>query len=96
MSDIPTPYLNDQEIVERSIRSITSSEEEYDALRLAVELRALAMVRHPHFRALHRHVMEALLRDGELALGTLRCEIQRGEFRYQSQTKPIEEFVRVA
>ena len=78
----------DADQVERLLRTITSSEQEHEAFRVAYGLRADAVVQSPHFRSLHAHLVAALLRDGELRADELKVELQRADLRFAMQTIP--------
>jgi hypothetical protein len=78
----PVVPFNDHDTIERLVRGMTSSEEEYVAFDVALRMRAESMVRHDHFRALHKHLTGALMRDGELTASDVRHELQRAGLAY--------------
>jgi hypothetical protein len=77
---------SDSEQARRMLLSITATDEEYDAMSAALTLRCEALIRHPHFAALHTHLTAALLRDGELHATQVRAELQRAELRHLTTT----------
>jgi len=78
----------DADQVNRLLRTICSSEQEAEAFRVAYALRADAVCQSAHFRALHSHLVAALLRDGELRADQLKVELQRADLRFAMQTIP--------
>lgn len=82
----PGQPLSDADQVAQLVSVITTTDVELEVLTRALRLRCESMVRHPHFAALHRHLWEALLRDGEMYGPQVRCELERADLRYTTTT----------
>jgi hypothetical protein len=83
----PQPHgAGDHYYLRKLAQSATYSEAEAEAFEAWILRRAEAMIDHPHFRALHAHITEALERDTELDEDDFRVEIQRADMRYRSQS----------
>jgi hypothetical protein len=79
---------SDADQVYRLTAGIASSEEERAALEHTLTLRAWAMCNGAHYKALHAHLTDALLRRGELHATDIRHELQRAELRFLTKTIP--------
>jgi hypothetical protein len=63
-------------------------EAERAPLELTLRYRAQAIVQSPHFKALHKALTDALMRDGNLYGSDVELTLKRAELRYLTNAIP--------
>jgi hypothetical protein len=84
----PERWQSDSDQVYRLTAGIASSEAERAPLELTLRYRAEEIVQSPHFKALHKALTEALMRDGDLYGSDVECTLKRAELGYLTNAIP--------